>query len=285
MREVRDLPVLPARPVDAHKGDFGHVLIVGGSLGLTGAPVMAARSALRAGAGLVTCACPGHVAPIVAGHLVEAMTWPLPIDAAGCIAAEGERMLRSAAQRFQALVIGPGLGRHERTVAFVRTFLDGLTSPVVIDADALLALGEGCRMAPTFVATPHPGEFGRMTGTSSAEVQAARRERACAFAAANPGVLVLKGHETIVAAADRLYVNDTGNPGMATGGSGDVLSGVIGALLGQGFDPFDAAQLGVWLHGRAGDLARDRVGEDSLIASDIIRALPRACRERKASGA
>ncbi|HAK96745.1 MAG TPA: NAD(P)H-hydrate dehydratase [Planctomycetes bacterium] len=282
MIEVSTVPAIPARERDSHKGTYGHVLVIGGSLGFTGAPVMACEAALRAGAGLVTCACPAHVVAIVAAKLTEAMTFPLPTDGQGCVNAEALRILTASADRFDAFVIGPGLDPRDATRDFVRALIDGVRRPFVVDAGALRAFG-GDRPVPAHcVATPHPGEFALLTGAAAADVQRDRRAAAVQFMERNDGVLVLKGSGTIVCAADRLYVNPTGNPGMATGGAGDVLAGVLGALLGQGWEPFDAAVLGVWLHGRAGDLACAEVGEESLIAGDITRHLAAAIRERKA---
>ncbi len=278
---IAELPFLPRRKPDTHKGTYGHVLVVGGSLGMTGAAALASEAALRAGAGLVTCACPGHVNAILEVKLTEAMTWPLPIDREGCLGQEAIRVLKAALDRYSALVIGPGLGRHETTKRFVQSLLDAAAAPVVVDADALNVLADGYKARDNMVLTPHPGEFGRIIGKTSRQVQADREKLAVSFAADHEGVLVLKGHRTIVAQSDRLYVNETGNPGMATGGAGDVLSGLIGGLLAQGLAPFDAACLGVWLHGRAGDLACAELGEESLLAGDIIRHLPGAFSERK----
>jgi NAD(P)H-hydrate epimerase len=281
MKEFLEVPTVAPRAPASHKGTFGHVLILGGSLGMTGAAALAAEAAMRAGAGLVTCACPGHVNPILEVKLTEAMTWPLPVDAAGCLAGDALRVLNAGRDRFNAAAVGPGLGRHPTTLGFVRSFLTDVSFPVVVDADALGVFAEGLEVGPAMILTPHPGEFGRMIGVEAREVQESRQERACAFAQEHAGVLVLKGHETIVAEEGRFYVNRTGNPGMATGGSGDVLSGIIAALFAQGLEPFAAACLGVWLHGRAGDLACSVLGEESVLAGDLIHFLPEAIRERK----
>lgn len=282
LSEVRNVPVVPRRPADSHKGTYGHVLVVVGSLGLTGAPALSAEAALRAGAGLVTCACPAHLQPVLAIKLTEAMTWPLPTDAGGCLNEEALRILLAGIERFDALVIGPGLGRHTPTLRFVAGLLAGAGLPAVVDADALLAWPGGEGLPAQCAITPHPGEFARLMGCTAAEVQSDRRAHAAAFTAAQDCVLVLKGHATLVADRERIYVNATGNPGMATGGAGDVLAGVMGALLGRGIPLFEAATLGVWVHGRAGDMARDAVGEDALLARDIIAFLGAAMAERGA---
>ncbi len=281
MIDVTAVPTIPLRESDAHKGAFGHVLVVGGAVGFTGAPVMACEGALRTGAGLVTCACPAHLLTIIATKLTEAMTFPLPTDGQGCLSAEAARILLVSIDRFDALVVGPGLGAHDTTREFVRALLAGVRIPSVVDADGLRAFDSDHAVPAHCVVTPHPGEFARMTGTAAAAVQAARRDHALGFAQHHEGTLVLKGGSTIVCDKERCYVNANGNPGMATGGAGDVLAGVIGALLGQDFEPFDAAVLGVWLHGRAGDLACEELGEESMLARDIARHLSRATRERK----
>ncbi|HNR99707.1 MAG TPA: NAD(P)H-hydrate dehydratase [Planctomycetota bacterium] len=283
MIAITAVPAIPPRERDSHKGTYGHVLVIGGSLGMTGAPVMACEAALRAGAGLVTCACPVHVAAIVAAKLTEAMTFPLPADARGCFNAEALRIMLAAAERFDAFVIGPGLDPQAAARDFVRALVDGVRRPFVVDAGALRAFDRERPLPAHCVATPHPGEFALLTGAPAAAVQRDRRAAAERFMQSNDGVLVLKGSGTIVCAKDRFYVNTTGNPGMATGGAGDVLAGVLGALLAQGWDPFQAAVLGVWLHGRAGDLACEELGEESLIAGDITRHLAAAIRERKTS--
>ena len=281
MKEVRELSWFAPREAESHKGTYGHLLVIGGSLGLTGAAALASEAALRTGAGLVTCACPGHVNPILEVKLTEAMTWPLPITREGRLGEEALRVLRGGLGRYTAAVVGPGLGRHDDTLGFVKGFLRELELPVVVDADALAAFGEDLRPRTGMVLTPHPGEFGRMTGRAAREIQSDRRKYAFDFVRENDGVLVLKGHGTLVVEKDRFYVNETGNPGMATGGAGDVLSGILGALLARRMDPFPAACLAVWLHGRAGDLACESVGEESLTAGDIIRFLPEAIAERK----
>lgn len=278
------LPALPPRPPDAHKGDFGRVLVLGGSRGLVGAAAMAGEAALRAGAGLATIGCPRSVYPILAAKVTCPTTWPLPETEAESISesAIGPVLERVAAE-MDAVAIGPGLGRHEATRRFVRMFVERCPVPFVCDADAIVAIADDIhaleRTRSTGILTPHAGEMARFIGTSAADVQRHRDELARAFAARWRHVLVLKGQGTLVAEGARLWRCPTGNPGMATGGTGDVLTGTILALLGRGFPPYEAARLGTFVHGRAGDLARDRLGETGLIATDVIDALPHAFKE------
>jgi len=268
--------MLPPRQADSHKGSYGRVLIVAGSTGKTGAAYLSAMAALRSGAGLVTIATPSSCLPTLAGMGAEYMT--LPLDEIG------ERLAARAAdlitnENADVLAIGPGLGRSPEAAAVVRSAVARTTRPTIIDADAIMAFAENAHPlrrggAPPIVITPHPGEMAHLTGRSTADVQADRIGAATSFAAASGAVVVLKGHRTLVASPDgRLAINATGNPGMATGGSGDVLTGVIAAWLGQGRDAFDAARLGVYLHGLAGDMAEAREGEVALIAGDIVAHL------------
>lgn len=277
------LPTLKPRAADAHKGTFGRVLIVAGSRGMAGAAGLCATAALRGGAGLVRVAVPADILPTVAGFNPCAMTAPLPCDAEGRVAAEAEAEVAALAGRSDVVVIGPGLGATSAVSRIVGTLLARSTLPLVLDADALNVLPDRLPLlkfrAVPAVLTPHPGEFSRLTGAPTPADAEGRRTVAVRFAQEQSAVLLLKGRGTIVTDGKRVFVNATGNPGMATGGSGDVLAGLIGALLGQGLAPFEAAQLGAHLHGLAGDLARDAVGEVSLVATDLIDFLPRAFRQ------
>jgi len=278
----KDLPALPSRAASAHKGDFGSVLIIGGSRGMAGAVVLAARAAMRAGAGTVTVAVPEDIFTVVAGHLVECMTALLQAQADGTIAEKAGQRLARAIERADAVAFGPGLGRNENLSELGRWVVENVPLPLVIDADGLNSIVPHvdrlrARSAPT-VLTPHPKEMSRLAGRAMADVQANREGTAEALAERTGAVVVLKGQGTAIAAGGRTVVNPTGNPGMATGGSGDVLTGIIAAFIGQGMQPVDAAVLGVYVHGLAGDLARDAVGEVSLIASDLIDHLPAAIR-------
>jgi NAD(P)H-hydrate epimerase len=278
---LRDL-VVPRQP-DGHKGDFGHVLIIGGSAGKTGAPHLSGLGALRSGAGLVTVATPRSCQPIVASLAAEYMTEPLEETADGSIATEAiERVL---ALEPDVIAVGPGLGRHPSTFDFVHRLIDRTVAPLVLDADALNALqGHADHLAPrdgrTVVVTPHPGEMARLLETTTEDVQANRIAAARSFATRHRVYVVLKGHRTLVATPEgELFINPTGNPGMATGGTGDVLTGMVAAWLGQLLDAAAACKLAVFLHGAAGDLAEAAEGEVSLVASDLVAHLGDALHE------
>jgi NAD(P)H-hydrate epimerase len=251
---------------------------------MSGAAVLCASAALRGGAGLVTLAVPEGILPSVAGANPCYMTAPLPEDSTGRLNGSALTPLAALIQDRDVAAIGPGLGQGKGPAQLVPAVLDQTTRPLVLDADALNILAanlEVLRRHPgRLILTPHPGEFARLTGTTIAEVQARREDYAVRFAAEYGVVLVLKGHQTVVTDGRQVYLNTTGNPGMATGGTGDVLTGLIAALLGQGLDRFAAAVLGVHLHGLAGDLARDDLGEVSLLATDLLAYLPRAFRSR-----
>ncbi len=273
--------IIPRRPRDAHKGGFGHVLILGGAAGYAGAVSLAARAAVRSGAGLVSVMAPRGVAPTVAGAVLEAMVHPAPETEIGSLAAAGWEAWRERLGRFSAVLAGPGMTRHPDTRSLADKLLRDCPLPLVLDADALNAfegrLDElGRRQAP-LVITPHPGEMGRLLGCPAAAVQADRFAAARAAAKRSRAVVVLKGAGTLVAAEGRLLqVNLTGNPGMACGGSGDILAGLLAGLLAQGLQPFDAARAAVFLHGRAGDDAAAQKTEHSLAAGDILDSLPYA---------
>jgi ADP-dependent NAD(P)H-hydrate dehydratase / NAD(P)H-hydrate epimerase len=277
----------PPRKPASHKGDFGHVLVVAGSVGKTGAAVLSAMGALRSGAGLVTVAIPESALAPVAAARPELMTEPLPAAGRGFAASALERALELAQAR-DAVVLGPGLGQAAETQAFARALVARCASPLVLDADGLNAFAASAeggpaaelpwRTAPT-VLTPHPGEMARLAGGSTRDVQSRRLESARALAARSGAVVVLKGQRSVIAAPDgRAAVNRTGNPGMATGGTGDVLAGIIGALLARGCDAWTAAIAATCVHGLAGDRAAARLGQESLLAGDLVAALPEALR-------
>jgi len=275
------------RPASAHKGDFGHLLVVGGSRGMGGAPAMAGRAALRMGAGLVTIAAPGSVQPQIAARMDECMTLPLP-EEDGMLGDGAVQALAEIAGRCDAACVGPGAGRGRTAQQVLARFFQALDRPLVIDADGLNALAchlasLDSRRAPT-VLTPHPGECARLLGCDSDRIQADRMAAAREAAQRFRCVVVLKGARTLVADgrpghAAEVGINTTGNPGMATGGTGDVLAGMIGALLARGIDAYEAACAGVYVHGRAGDIAAERLGQSSLVAGDVIEAVPAALRE------
>jgi len=284
---ARDLASLLApRPRDSNKGMYGHVLIVGGSLGKSGAAAMAGMAALRAGAGLVTVATAKSALANVAGFAAELMTEPLPETDTGGIAVASAKSgkLLQLASTMTVVAIGPGIGRHPETVEFVREAVRQLKCPLVIDADGLNAfdgnteLLDGSKRA--LVLTPHPGEMARLAGISTKAVQADRLNVARTFARDHKLVLVLKGNLTVIALADgTAWVNPTGNPGMATGGTGDILTGMTAGILAQ--MPNDAARAAVaavYLHGLAGDVAAETIGEHSLVATDLLTGLPEAFR-------
>ncbi len=282
MEVITRLPVLPPRQPDSNKGDFGRVLVIAGSRGMSGAALLCGSAALRAGAGLVRLAVPQEIVAIVAGGNPCLMTAAMPQDELGRFSAAAESELLALVQSSDVVALGPGLGKSPDLTRLVTALLQGVARPLVLDADGLNALaGDPAILqqhAGPLIITPHPGEFARLVQTETAKVQANRRDLALQFAARYKLVLVLKGHGTIVTDGLRVYQNTTGNPGMATAGSGDVLAGAIAALVGQRLPPFDAAQLAVHVHGLAGDLAKDELGEVGLIASDLLQYLPRAFR-------
>ena len=277
---VRDLPTLPARAPESHKGDYGRTLVVAGSRGMPGAAALAAMGAVRAGAGLVTVAVPESIYPIVAGHNPCYMLEPLPETDDGTLALAAKVRILSLMDTNDVMVIGPGLGRNEDVIELVLWLVLMIRKPMVVDADGLNAMQEDVSLlkglSHTTVLTPHPGELGRLVKIPAREVLERRLELAVEFARAENLYLALKGHRTIVTDGRRVYFNETGNPGMASGGAGDVLAGVIGALIGQGVDPFDATQIGVYAHGLAGDLALERFGLEGLCAVDVLDHLPAA---------
>jgi NAD(P)H-hydrate epimerase len=278
MKIITDIPNLPPRPIDGHKGTFGRVLVVGGSADMMGAPVLAATAALRMGAGLVQIAVPRQ-------NLSAALTITPELVGLGLSGVADDRKLMQAADLADALVIGPGRGTA-RDAARRFAKLITLAKPGVVDADALNLLALRKKWPTTFklraVLTPHPGEMGRLArlfGRDHVPVDdAGRAEIASAAARAFGQIIVLKGHETVVTDGRRVYVNRTGDSTLAKAGSGDVLSGMIGCLLGQGLGAMDAAILGTYMHGRAGELAGQRFGQRFALARDVIDAIGEAAR-------
>jgi len=277
---------LPPREDDAHKGDFGHVLLVAGSPGKAGAAILGARAAVRAGAGLVTVAVPEPILnPVDLGSL-ESMTLGLPAGASGQLAAEAAGAVLAAAKGKAVVALGPGLGQEPETASAIRRMVLAAEPPVVLDADGINALAGRAgelrgRKGPT-VLTPHPGELGRLLGISTADVQADRLAAVRRAAQETGAVVVLKGSRTLIAMSDQsgdadVWVNPTGNPGMASGGSGDVLTGLAAGLIAQreayGLEVLDAVLLAVYLHGLAGDLAVRATGENALAAGDLVESL------------
>jgi NAD(P)H-hydrate epimerase len=273
--QLRDL--VEPRAADSHKGDFGRVTIVSGSRGKTGAAYMSGMAALRSGAGLVTIATPASVLPIVASMAPEYMTEPLSESVEGMVAAKAiDRLL---ALDHDVIACGPGIGRGPGVAEFVRVLLDRATVPLVLDADAITVLADDPgrlvgREERDVIITPHPGEMARLIGAEIDEVQANRIDVASDFATTHRVYVVLKGHRTVIATPEgHVYINPTGNPGMATGGTGDVLTGMIAAWLAQLLDAEAACRLAVFLHGAAGDLAEGDEGQVGMVATDVIARL------------
>ena len=278
----QDLVRLPPRDPQASKCDHGRVVVVGGAAGMAGAPALAATASLKSGAGLVELLVPDSVAAIAAAFDPCVMTRGLPAEAEGGVAAAAEDTLVARLTAADAGVVGPGIGRTAAVRDIVRRLWRDVSAPVVFDADALWALSPADRgllrdHAGPRVLTPHAGELARLLGRDPAAVTDADRpalaEAAATLAAEIDAVVVFKGAGTLVAAPHRQARNDTGNPGMATAGTGDVLAGVIAAILGQGLAPFDAARLGAWVHGLAGDAAAADLGEISMTARDLLDRL------------
>lgn len=284
LRRVSGIPIAPVRPDDAHKGTFGTALVVGGSRGMSGAPVLAGVAALRGGAGLVRVAVPEGIQPTVAAFEPSYLTLGLPEDDSGRIAGAALATLQSHAAQSQAFAIGPGLGQSESLRKIVVTLFSTLPLPAVFDADALNALatspddwrGASSRGSASRILTPHPGEFARLTGAKVGAAAADREAAAVDFARERGVVLILKGHRSVITDGERIAVNPTGNSGMATGGTGDVLTGLIAALLAQRMPAFEAARLAAYLHGLAGDLAAAEMSAPALIASDLLAFLGKA---------
>ena len=275
-------PLLAPRARDANKGSYGHVLVIGGSVGKAGAAAMAGFAALRAGAGLSTVATPKSVLAAVASFHPEVMTEALAETEAGTISLRAVGMSLDTLLDRTTIAIGPGISRNSETAAFVRTIVTRGDKSLVVDADGLNAFeGTASKLngrGRSVVITPHPGEMARLTGLTIAEVQTNRLEVARKFARAHEVIVVLKGHRTLIAAPDgTVWVNPTGNPGMATGGTGDILTGMVAGLIAQHpQNALEATVLAVYLHGLAGDLAAESVGENSLVATDLVRFLPPA---------
>lgn len=281
---VCELPRLARRSVDGHKGTYGTVQVVAGSRGMSGAAVLVGRGALRSGAGLVRIACPASIQDVVSAGFPSYTTFGIRLHTDGTFGDGAAEEVVEHARTVDALALGPGLGQGPNVCGLVRTLLEKLPAiPTVLDADGLNAIaplrdGLPERQAP-LVMTPHPGEFARLTGRSIKDVQTQRELLAVEFARRVGAVILLKGVGTLVTDGQRLYRNSTGNPGMATGGSGDVLTGVIAALIGQKLPAFEAAVLGAWVHGRAGDLAAMKLGQVGLTSADVVDYLPSAFRE------
>ena len=271
--------LLPVRRRESHKGDYGRVLLLCGSEGLTGAARLAAKAALRTGSGLVYLGVPEKIYPIIAAGAGSEIVFPLPCDEAGRLCMAALPAITARLPEMDAVLLGPGLGRSEELTRLVQAVLSVCRAPLVLDADGINLLaqhmdvlrGSKCPV----ILTPHDGEFRRLGGDPKANDRVGEAMR---FALDTGTILLLKGHRTIITDGQNVYRNTTGNPGMATGGSGDVLSGVIVSLLGQHVMPLEAAAASAWIHGAAGDLAAREIGEYGMIPEDIIERLPRLLR-------
>lgn len=286
MQTIENIPKLKPRAIDAHKGNFGRICIVGGCIGMSGAAALAGRAALRAGAGLVRVAVPKSVLPIVASIEPSYTTIPLAEDNAGRISAKAINAILDAIGENDCLAFGPGIGISGALRSILEALIEQEKLRLLIDADGLNNLS-GIKNWPDklkadLILTPHPGEMKRLWAPLFREpLPAARQEQASELAQRTKTVVALKGAGTVVTDGQKLYINKTGNPGMATAGSGDCLTGVITALMGQGLSNFDAAVLGVYIHGLAGDIAAEKLGQVSLMATDIIESLPAAFLKHK----
>ncbi len=278
---------VPSRPSASHKGTYGRILVIAGATGMTGAAALASKAALRAGGGLVTLATPKHLNPILEGLLPEVMTLPLPETDAGSLAVSAVSTILEFAEKTKSvLAIGPGLSQDSETVTLVHQLVrenqeQGLGLRMVIDADGLNALAQATELIPRLgkdaVLTPHPGEMARLTNTSVSTLELDRISTAQQFASEHGVTLVFKGAPTVTGTPNgNVWINSTGNPGMATGGMGDVLTGVIAGLMAQGVSSERAGALGVYVHGLAGDSVSERLGTHGLIASDVLEAVPEA---------
>lgn len=279
--EAPPLPRLAPRKPNSHKGDFGRALLIGGSQGMAGAIALAGMAALRSGAGLVKLATPTSCQATAAGFEPNAMTIALPADDYGLLASWALPMLAQYVDEADVVACGPGLGRSDAITEIVSWLYRSVPKPLVVDADGLFALAQSSdaleNPGGARILTPHAGEFARLLGQAKIAPED-REPLARQFAERSGAVVVLKGHRTIITDGKQLFRNTTGNPGMATGGTGDVLTGIITALVAQRLSPFDAARLGVHVHGLAGDVAAAELGQVSMIASDLIRFLPSAWR-------
>ena len=276
--------LLPARTPQMHKGDFGHLFVLAGSCGFTGAAKLVCNAAYRSGVGLVTLGIPSTLAGAMTASLVETMLLPLPATETETFASGALEPALAFAANKDAVVLGPGLSRHPETAAFVHGLVRRCPVPLLIDADGLNALSVRMEALDEkgvpCVLTPHPGEMARLLKTTVRAVQEDREGAAAMLAGKHDCVVVLKGYRTVVACPVRgIHVNTTGNSGLGTGGAGDVLSGIIGSLMAQGMDGFDAACAGVYVHGLAGDIAAELLTPRAMMASDVIDALPDAWKQ------
>lgn len=281
--------LIPPRPLHSHKGDYGHVLVLAGSIGKTGAAIMCTKAAMRSGAGLVTIAVPNSLMDVFQSKVTEEMTLPLPDSGTGMLSKKALESILAFIPNVDVIAVGPGIGVSEDTEKIVHELIQNSTVPLIIDADGINSLCKNKKAEPyhilkrakaPVVLTPHPGEMARLIQRSEElknKIEKDKINTAISFSKKSGAYLVFKGMPTIIAEPEgRAFVNTTGNPGMATAGTGDILTGIIAALTGQGLSPLDASILGVYLHGLSGDIAAKQTGEHSLVATDIIDFLPYA---------
>ncbi len=277
---LAQLSPLPKRPPEFHKGDAGRILVIAGSAGMTGAGGMASLACIRSGSGAVLWAIPKSLNTIAETLCLEVMSLPIPETNSGAPSMEAREILVEAARENDCVILGPGLPVAGDTGELMRLLIPEIYPPLILDGGAFSAMGADMmiirkRQSPTII-TPHPGEMARITGKTIDDIQKKRQDFATKYAKLSGAVVALKGNGSIVTDGKEVYVNSTGNPGMATPGSGDVLTGVIAALVGQGMSPLEATKLGVYLHGLAGDLAAKEKGQHGVIATDMIDKLPDA---------
>ncbi len=284
MLKIMRLPVqLLKRKLDSHKGDYGHLLVLGGSLGLSGAVCLSAAAALKVGAGLVTAGIPRSLNNIFEVKLTEVMSLPLP-EEGGALSREAFKDIKKFLDKIDLIILGPGAGLKNSTKELIIRVVKEIDKPMVVDADGLGALATNLevllkRKTKALILTPHLGEFSRLLKLDIGKIKKKRKELVKKFAFRYNLTLILKGKNTLVSDGQRVFENKTGNPGMATAGTGDVLTGIIGGLVAQGIDQFQAAKIGVYLHGLAGDYAARDKTQNCLIASDIIEYLPKAIKK------
>ena len=268
------LNLLPDRNLESHKGDYGRILLLCGSRGYTGAAALAAMGALRSGAGLVYLGVPESIYSIEAVKLTEPIVFPLP-DKNGMLSINAIEQIIDLLPKMDAVLVGCGMGCSDDTFAVVQTVLSEYNGPVILDADGINVLAGHIDIlrgrTGTTIITPHAVEFQRLGGIFAQD----RLDAAKSIAIQSNAIVLLKGHNTVITDGNRHYVNPTGNPGMAVGGSGDVLAGIITALIGQGIEPLEAAACGAWLHGAAGDLCAEEIGQYGMLPSDMLEVLPR----------
>ncbi len=279
----QQLPLLPPRKLYSHKGTYGRVLVIAGSAGMMGSGSMTSLSCLRSGCGVVLWALPKALNVIGEAQNPEVMTLPIPDTPSGAPSMEAREILVEAARETDCVVLGPGLPVAGDTGELMRLLIPEIFPPLILDGGAFSAIGTEYmiirkRQSPTII-TPHPGEMSRITGRTTAQIQEKRSDFAVKYAKHSGAIVALKGHGTVVTDGQEIYINESGNPALSTAGSGDVLCGVIASLVGQGIPPFEAAKLGVYLHGLAGDLAAREIGDRGVIARDVITRLPLAFKQ------